>query len=66
VPAFSWIGKYREVLRLQIEWRNSGKFSIDHYARPSKARNTRAWPCRLRRVIPSTWPFRIIWAASIP
>ena len=36
------------------------------YAAPSKASNSQACPCRLWRVIPSTCPFRIMFAASIP
>jgi hypothetical protein len=36
------------------------------YATPSTARKTQACPCRFRRVMPSTWPFLIICAASIP
>ena len=34
--------------------------------RPQQAPNSQACPCRLRRVIPSACPFRIMFAASIP
>ncbi len=43
-----------------------GSCRIVDYAKPSRIPKTQACPCRFCRVIPSTWPFRIIWAASIP
>ena len=39
---------------------------LESYSARRSAAKTHACPCRFCRVIPSTWPLRIICAASIP
>ena len=56
-----------DVLHLRKRLCSSARFLSDEdYSRPSKAAKTQACPWRLGRVIPSTWPFRIICAAQFP